>query len=466
VHVSADAAPGDTISGVVLAEPAGTTPEEQQANLGSLTGLVVELEGQQTKVASRQYEWTVPPALRTGRATLTLRNSDGRVVSQVRVPIDPQAPVAPGPVTTGGVTLPTDVQAGRPATIRGRSDGRLRGKTVEVGGNVADLLASSPRQVVFRVTQASFGEMPIRFTSNDSSTEGRTRVLGVRLVATNTQLVRGQRATLTTTVSGLAGITEPATLSFRNLSPAVVQLEGGAPRITIRPRDVKGDGTYVDTRRLTGILAGGYQIVATVSRPALSRFNVPGTINTVVDAWEARANFRIAPDARDLIQRGVIDARQPLEDFLRQQELSGADPQSVFQSLLSHYCYDLRDNLLASNRSATLAMPRQPVMLAALRQQPAPASEVGVNQVRRWSFLQFLSDLVARATSQSIGYLFVTSSPERAGITIDGQRKSELTNRRFVTSVGAHDVQVAHASKPCRVNVTISALQTSVVSCE
>jgi hypothetical protein len=465
VHVSADAAPGDTISGVVLADPAGATPEEQRANLGSLIGLVVELEGQQTKVASRQYEWTVPAALRMGRAMLALRSPGGRVVSQVPVPIDPQPPLALGPVTSD-VTLPTDIQVGRPAIIRGRSDGRLRGKTVDVGGTAADLLASSPRQVVFRVTQPTFGEIPIRFTNNGSMTEGKIRALGVRLVATSTQLVRGQRATLTTTVSGLGGITEPATLSFKNLSPAVVQLEGGAPRITIQPRDVRGEGTYVDTRRLTGVQAGGYQIVASVSRPALSRFDVAGTMTNVVNAWEVRARFRIAADARGLIQRSVLDARRPLEDFLRQQELNGADPQSVFQSLLSHYCYDLRDNQLSSNRSATLPMPRQPVMLAALRQQPAAPPEVNSNQVRRWSFSQFLSDLVARASSQSIGYMFVSSSPERAGITIDGQRKSELTNRRFVTSVGNHEVQVAHASKPCRVNVTISALQTSVVSCE
>src|SRR4030095_5369869 len=118
------------------------------------------------------------------------------------------------------------------------------------------------------------------------------------------------------------------------------------------------------------------------------------------------------------------------------------------------------------NRSAAVLMPRQPVVLASLRQQSTAIPEVTTSQVRRWSFSQFLSDLVARLTSQSVGYLLVTSSPERAGITIDGQRKSELTNRRFVTSIGNHEVQVAHASKPCRVQVSISALQTSVVSCE
>jgi hypothetical protein len=465
VHISSDAAPGDTISGVVLADPAGKTPPERQANLGTLTGLVIELEGQRTKVASRQYEWTVPVALRAGRAILTLRRPDGRMVSQLPVPIDPQPPL-PRPSGQVNAALPSDLQIGRPVTIRGRFDGSLRGKTVDVGGHSAELLAASPRQVVFRATQPTFGDVPIRFTDNGHPIEGTTRAMGVRLTSTSTQLVKGQRATLTTTVTGLAGITEPATLAFRNLSTATVQIEGGSPRITIQPRDVKGDGTYVDSRRLTGIQAGGFQIVASVSRPAMSRFNVPTTIKTIVDAWEIRARFRIAPDAFEAIQASVLEARRPLEEFLRQQELNGADPQSVFQALLSHYCYDLRDNRLSSARGTAEAIARQPVMLSTLRQQPAAPTEVTTNEVRRWSFTQFLSDLIAKATSQSIGYLFVSSTPERAGITIDGQRKSELTNRRFVTSVGTHEVQVARTSKPCNLSVVISALQTSVVTCE
>ena len=465
VHVSSDAAPGDTISGVVLAEPVGKTPQEQQANLGTLIGFVVELEGQQAKVASKQYEWTVPAALRVGRATLTLRRADGRMVSQVPVPIDPQPPLPRGSGQIN-VALPADLQVGRPVTIRGSFDGSLRGKTVDIGGHPAGVIATSPRQVIFRATEATFGDVPIRFTDNGRTTEGITRAMGVRLMATSTQLLKGQRATLTTTVTGLGGLKEPATLTFKNLSPATVQIEGGSPRITIQPRDIKADGTYVDSRRLTGIQAGGFEIVASVSRPALSRFNVPTAIKTIVDAWELRARFRIAPDAFDAIQRSIVEARRPLEDFLRRQELNGADPLSVFQALLSHYCYDLRDNRLASARPTAEMITRQPVVLAVLNQQPAAPTEVTIGEVRRWSFTQFLSDLIARATSQSIGYLFVSSTPERAGITIDGQRKSELTNRRFVTSVGTHEVQVGHTAKPCRVTITISALQTSVVTCE
>jgi hypothetical protein len=464
VHFSSDTAPGDTISGVILAEPAGATPQDQRANLGTLAGFVIELEGQATPVSSQRYVWTVPMELRSGRAALALRSGNGRPAVRALVPIDPQPPLPPGTVSAD-VFLPGDVQIGRPVVLRGQFDGMLQDKRVEVGGAPADVLAASPRQLVFRVTQSAVGEVAIRFSDNTRRGTGMVRVIGVRLNAPQEQLSQGQRTTLTTTITGLAGIRGPLTLAFRNLSTGVVQIEGGEPRVTIEPRDVKADGTYTDTRRLTRVQSAAFQIVASVSLPALSKFNVAATIDRVVTTWEARARFRIGPDARALIQRSVLEARRRLEDFLGRQELHGADPQSLFQALLSHYCYDLRDNQLSGKRQAGTWLPRGPVLLAMLR-QPAASAEVMPTEVRQWSFSQFLSDLVARASSQSIGYLFVTSSPERASITIDGQRKSEVTNRRFVTSVGNHDVQVERASKPCRMKVEISALQTSVVNCE
>ena len=67
-----------TLSPVRAGGAAGKTPEEEQANLGTLTGLVVELEGQQTKVASGD-QWTGPAAPRAGRAILTLRRPERRM---------------------------------------------------------------------------------------------------------------------------------------------------------------------------------------------------------------------------------------------------------------------------------------------------------------------------------------------------------------------------------------------------
>ena len=206
VHFSSDAAPGDTISGVILAEPAGATPQDQQANLGSLAGLVVELEGQATAVSSQQYDWTVPTALRSGRAALTLRSADGRPAARMLVPIDPQPPLPPG-AASAQVFLPGDLQIGRPVVMRGQFDGTLHNMS---GWRSAARLRTCwpPRRgkLVFRVTQSAFGEVAIRFADNARQGTGMVRAIGVRLNAPLEQLSRGQRTTLTTTVTGLGGI--------------------------------------------------------------------------------------------------------------------------------------------------------------------------------------------------------------------------------------------------------------------
>ena len=64
--------------------------------------------------------------------------------------------------------------------MRGQSDGMLRDMNVGVGGAPADLLAASPRQLVFRVTEPAFGEVAVRFTDNARKETGMIRVIGVR----------------------------------------------------------------------------------------------------------------------------------------------------------------------------------------------------------------------------------------------------------------------------------------------
>ena len=356
VHFSSDAAPGDTISGVIVAEPAGATPQDQRANLGSLAGLVVELEGQATPVSSQQYVWTVPTALRSGRAALTLRSADGPA-ARTLVPIDPQPPLPPG-AASADVFLPGDVQIGRPVVMRGQFDGMLRNMNVEVGGAPADLLAASPRQLVFRVTQPAFGEVAIRFTDNARKGTGMIRAIGVRLNAPQEQLSRVQRTTLTTTVTGLGGITGPVTLAFRNLTTGVVQIEGGEPRVTIEPRDVKADGTYTDTRRLTRVQSGAFQIVASVSPPAFSKFNVAATIDRVVTTWEARARFRIGPDARALIQRSGPRGAQAAGGLPRTTGTAGRRPaEPVSSAAVALLLRPARQPVICRSPGRNLAAP-------------------------------------------------------------------------------------------------------------
>jgi hypothetical protein len=466
VHVSSDAAAGDTISGAILAEPAGATPQAQEANRGQLNGFVVEWQGQQAPVERSRYEWLIPIALRAGSGPLVLRDKDGRIVSQSSIPVDPVPAPEPGaPSSADTFELPTDGQAGNSAVIRGRFDGRFTGRTVSLGGMPVELLAASPRQLVFRVPGTAAGPLPVRFTSNDRIIDGMLRVLGVRLNVTQTQLLRGQRATLTATAFGLNGITEPVTLTMMNRSAAVVQIENIEKPITITPRQVTRAGTFVVTRRITGVRPGVFQIFGSVGKPPSEQFDLQRSTARNLADWYAKTGVAIRPDALALVQRSVLEARKPLDDFLRQQQVNQGDVEGVFAALLSHYCFDLRDDSRSRQRATGGAVTGPGIRLVALGQTQAGGVEISTREVGRRSFSDFLSDLIGRfQAQQAVGYLFVRSMPAGVPVTIDGQRKGELTNRRFVTSAGEHQVVVA-SSVTCRQRVTVSAFQVQVVEC-
>jgi len=109
VYVSSDAAPGDRISGAILVEPAGVSPEDRAANLGQLDSFVMDWEGQQSPVSSRGYVWLIPIALRAGAGALSLHDSGGRLLAQAIVPIDPvPAPDQRTPSPGDTFELPTE----------------------------------------------------------------------------------------------------------------------------------------------------------------------------------------------------------------------------------------------------------------------------------------------------------------------------------------------------------------------
>jgi hypothetical protein len=467
VPVAADGAPGDTLSGVVVAEPTGNTPVAREQNLGELNGFVVDANGERQPVRGGRYRWVVPPALRSGRFVVTLRGRDGRVISRTEVPVDAVPAPMTGATATPQYELPTDGQAGQPAVIRGRFNGTLDGVSVSVGGADVPLLATSPRRVVFTTPGDRPGNVPLRLTNNGMVTEGMMRVIAVQLRTTNPQLLRGQTATMTGIVSGLQGLDSVVTLTLTNRSPTIVRLDGGDVQgVAVAPAIVGPDGQFTLTRMLTGITPGGYQITLLATRNPLSTFDIPAASERVLENWEAATRVRISPPVRTLIERSVAAASGPLTDFLRAQQANRADVRDVYAALLSHYCFDLRDAQTAPRAAG--AVPEAGIRTVAF-QAPvaAPSREITADDVERFSFSAFLASLVGRfSASTPVGYLFVSSTPANAGISIDGQRKSEMTNRRFVTSVGAHAIVITSPARTCQQRVQVSAFQTTVVPCE
>lgn len=62
VHFPDDVRAGDTLSGVVVAEPEGDSEKRRLRNQDRLDGLVVDMEGQRNGVNQGLAKWTIPAA--------------------------------------------------------------------------------------------------------------------------------------------------------------------------------------------------------------------------------------------------------------------------------------------------------------------------------------------------------------------------------------------------------------------
>jgi hypothetical protein len=455
-----DLAAGDTISGTVFSLPAGTTPAQKESNSGELSGYVVDVEQQKTPVSDKTLQWAVPPALGGGTAVVVLRNPSGDPVARSPIPVGVPAKGA----EQDTFELPTTGTAGGFATARGPFDGDLRTTAVTVGGATAQVVAESPRKIVFRPPTSQRGPSKLEIRKGSLTASAPFRTIGVLLTATSTNLLKGQTATLTVTVEGLQDLTEPADLILLNRSPGVVNVQGGPEQhFVIQPQQVRPDGTYIQTRTLTGITAGGFNLMAIANRRPTLQFDLTRTVDRAVIDWQRSTGVPITPDARQSIGKSVMNTRNQLDDFLRAQEPFHGEPVSITDMLVRNYCFDLRD----SRRAGVATSRGRTGELGFLPQQASPpAMAIDDNDVNRFGFGKFLAQLVNwLSPNQPVGYLSVSSRPDQVAVSVDNHRGPDRTNRKFVVSVGTHLVLVAMPSGPCRRNIQVQAFQTGIVAC-
>jgi hypothetical protein len=259
VNLPGDMAAGDTISGTVIAEPAGKTDKDKQQNAGVLEGYVIELEKQKFPVSGGVIQRVhLVPAV--SAPLLILFDSKGKQIAVTPIVVLPSAPAAPSTVN-----LPALGQTGRPLQIPGPFDGNSANTKAKIGGTDAKVIAESPRQLVVETPRNVVGPTEIKVTENGSATTGPFRNLKIDLTAPKTSLLKGESTELHVQVSGLEGITQPIPIQLQNQSPSTVNLAGGNTQtIPIQPSQVTTGGIFNSTRVLTGVQNGSFNITATV----------------------------------------------------------------------------------------------------------------------------------------------------------------------------------------------------------
>lgn len=263
VSLPDDMAAGDTISGTVVAEPAGRTDGERSANSAVLNGYVVDIGAKSTGAAQHAFTFVVP--VTAALMPLVLRGSTGRVVARETVPVRKAQPPFGHAAVPQDFHFPQVVAAGQPFPIAGPFSGNFAKSTLAVGGRPADLIAESPRTMVAAAPTNVTGPTSVQLNENGVAVTAPCRVVALKLTAPKTNLTRGERTTLHVLVEGLDGLRQPIPVLLENSTPGVVSLTGGQTQVlTIAPSDVRPDHTYAADREVTSLRPGGFTISAAI----------------------------------------------------------------------------------------------------------------------------------------------------------------------------------------------------------
>ena len=324
VRIPKDIRRGDVLIGTVTEEPKGETEEEQSQNLGVLQGFVIEMEEQPKEIRDGEMRWSIPMDIGTRYTNLVLRGTDGRQIATCAVPLDTFSPPSEtaGTPSADDFELPEIGHAGGVITLAGPISNGFGDGVITVAGQPAEIFAASPRGVMFESPLDVTGPMDVEVRHAGVAFTRPYRNVAVQLAATQTNLIRNQRATLTVTVSGLQQLGEPVTLTVENHSTTVVNLEGPArQQMRIPPQSVSADGRFVLNRQLRGIRVGGFQIRAAVvaAPPPAPVVNLEATTVNVLDFWGRSSRVRITPQARQRIMDDVLGQSSELLRAVRQQ---------------------------------------------------------------------------------------------------------------------------------------------------
>ncbi len=341
IYLPDDIRPGDMITGSALAEPKGRDANETARNVNALksTGLSTNFNASSSPELDWDEEEDGPyvPRIRPfvfnvpaqpAQIPLQLKIVErGTTLNSIGVPLDLGTPKTPllSDLPVVGAAFRGIGQQGRPHNARGNFDGNGANTQITVNNSAVQLLAESPRSIVFQSPADAVGPMNVVINDGGRLTQGTYRNIGVNLSAPKLELKKGESTTLTVQVTGLGGIRTDVPIWL--VKSGAVAMEGGDyQNYMIRPGDIRSDGTYVTTRKLTGVVAGGFGITATVIDPTWRPLIIPLILDAPVNGYKVQVDGNggrlVADGVRDPITGKPLDGKHQLDAGCRVPVLS------------------------------------------------------------------------------------------------------------------------------------------------
>ena len=198
------------------------------------------------------------------------------------------------------------MQEGRPIPIIGPFDGDTKNTSLELDGKPLTVLAESPRGAFFNFPTQTVGQHEVRIKELGREARIPYRILKVGLSAPKTDLMRGEKTTVTIEVGGLNDLMETEIIPLELVSHGVINMDGGdSQSLRIRKKDVDSNGVFRTTRKVTGLRTGGWGVSATVIDPRQKPIFVPLI-------RDSKGNgFRQKPDRNNAGFFEIRDVRDP-----------------------------------------------------------------------------------------------------------------------------------------------------------
>ena len=154
-------------------------------------------------------------------------------------------------------------QPGQALRVTGTFDGNAANTNVSLNGQTCEIIAESPRENFTQVPQnATAGVSNLSITENNIKEEHTINVAVLNLSANKTNLRKGEKTTITVSVSGLEGVEKgnDCKVEITNLSPSVVSMKSTDGNTISRaiPQGVTGD--YKFTFSIVGVTQGNYAL--------------------------------------------------------------------------------------------------------------------------------------------------------------------------------------------------------------
>ena len=281
---------GDMITGSVIEEKKNNA-EGINKTSSTLEGVVIEINGKQTKLSNRLIAFIVPAGLTS--LPFLLKNAAGEIIEKGQIPIDIfgshtmgadliYTSITPNNLQSGNETLinvtkfspQTIAQPGQALTVTGSFDGNAANTKVSLNGQACETIAESPRFINVQVSKnATAGVSNLTIEEKNITEEHKINIATLNLTANKTNLRRGEKTTINVTVSGLEGLAADNMnykLRVENLSPQTISFlkeSGNVIEKEINTKAVK-NGQYEFSTKIIAQSTGSFSVQALFFKPA------------------------------------------------------------------------------------------------------------------------------------------------------------------------------------------------------